>query len=119
MLLNSFQRVSKKIEGWYKRAERLTSVLREFQWNSKEVGRMVQRCFKDVSKVFKEFSRKLLFHESLESVTRKIERCFEGVSRVFQGIFKGGSVKFLGCLRVFQGTSKEVKECYKCFIDVS
>ena len=100
MLLNSFQGVSKKIEGWYKRAERLTSVLREFQWNFKEVGVMVQRCFNDVLKVFmfKEFSRELLFHESLESVARKIEECFEGVSRVFQGIFKGGS-------RVFQGTS--------------
>ena len=54
----------------------------------------MQICFKDVSKVFKEFSRKLLFLESLEGVTRTIEECFEGISRVFQGIFKGCTVKF-------------------------
>ena len=42
----------------------------------KEVGRMVKSCFKDVH--FKEFKRKLLFHECLKSVTRKIEECFEG-----------------------------------------
>ena len=43
----------------------------------------------------KEFSRKLLFHESLGSVTRKIEECFEGVSRVFHIRLKGISRKFL------------------------
>ena len=43
----------------------LTSVLREFQCNFREAERVVQRCFKDVS-------RKLLLHESLERVTRMI-----------------------------------------------
>ena len=42
----------------------------------------------------KEFSKKLLFHESLGSVTRKIEECFEGVSRVFHIRLKGISMKF-------------------------
>ena len=46
---------------------------------------------------FKEFSRKLLFYESLESVTRKIEEGFEGVSsvsRVFHRSLKGNLSKF-------------------------
>ena len=71
-----------------------TSVSREFQWNFKKLNGWFQGYFK-------EFSRKLLFHESLEGVTIKIEDCFEGVLRVFhrslrvfQRNFKGGSVKF-------------------------
>ena len=66
---------------------------------------------------FKEFSRKL------ESITRKIEECFEGVSIEYHRSLKGISRKFQRwfsqVLGVFQGTSKEVKGCFKCFNDVS
>ena len=59
----------------------LTSVSMEFQWNFKEVDRLVKRCFKDVSGCFKEFSRKLLLHQCVDCVTRKIGEYF--VLRVF------------------------------------
>ena len=59
---------------------------------------------------FKEYSRKLLFHESLESVERKIEECFEGVSRVLHRSLKGISRKFLRWLSQVLGVRHE---CFK------
>ena len=54
-----------------------------FQGSFNETLKKLKGWFKDVPRVFqgysKELSRKLLFHESLESFTRKIEECFEGV----------------------------------------
>ena len=59
---------------------------------------------------FKEFSRKLLFHESLESVTSKIEDCFEGVLRVFHRSLKGISRKFQRWFsQVLRGASRMVQ----------
>ena len=46
-----------------------------FQGSFNRTLKRVVGCFKGV----KEFSRKSLFHESLESVTTKIEECFQGV----------------------------------------
>ena len=75
----------------------LTSVSREFQW--KNAGRVVQRCFKEFSRVFLGIFKEVVV-SSLESVTRKIEdvlRVYQGyfieVSGVFKGGFNGGSVK--------------------------
>ena len=82
---------------------------------------MVKSCFKDVR--FKEFSRKLSFHESLKSVTRKIEECFEGVSIVFHRSLKGISRMFQSwfsqVIRALQECFKEVKGRFKFFNDVS
>ena len=54
-----------------------------FQGTINGTLKKLEGWFKDVSIVFqgylKEFSRKLLFHESLESFTRKIEECCVGV----------------------------------------
>ena len=48
MLLDGFQGVS----HWRVLKGSLNSISMEFQWNLKELGRVVQRCFKDVSRVF-------------------------------------------------------------------
>ena len=69
----------------------------------KDVLRMFQGCFK-------EFSRKLLFHKSLGSVTKKIDECFEGVSRVFHRSLKGISRKFQRWLSQVLGV---FHECFK------
>ena len=59
---------------------------------------------------FKEFSRKLLFHESLKSITRKIEECFEDVSRVFHRSLNGTSSMFQ---RWFSKVLGVLQECFK------
>ena len=58
-----------------------------------EVSRVFQASFKEVSRKFKGFSR-------------KIKRCFEEDSRVFQGNIRGVSRKFVGCSSKIEGYSK-------------
>ena len=58
---------------------------------------------------FKEFSRKLLFHNSL-GVTKNIEECFEVVSRIFHRSLKGISRKFQ---RWFSQVLAALQECFK------
>ena len=70
---------------------------------------MVHGCFKGVL-------RKLLFHESLESVTRKIEKCFEGVSRAFHRSLKMFHASFKD--RKFQGC-KDVSRVFGGIFNVS
>ena len=77
-----------------------------FQGSFNGTSKKLERWCKDVSRMFqtgfKEFSRKLLFHESLESVTRKIEECFEDLEY------------FLEVYRVFQVLGM-IQECFKEF----
>ena len=94
----------------------LTSVSREFQWNFKEVGRVVQRCFKGV---LRHFQGSCCFRKFWSVLQGRLKSVFSLNQGYFKEVSKVVQSSFNGALRVLQGNLKELIEYFKCFNDVS